>query len=95
MNKQNPSTLSGFDKARLESFMDLETEVLELMHMSAITNNMVLDFLSNPDFREGKDVVFRISDDCKERMAFAIDNVNNRADGLATRFMTAFNGAAS
>lgn len=93
MNDVKRSTLSSWDKGRLDSFMDLESDVIDLVHMSALTSNIVLDFLGRHDWKEedGR-LVFRCSDSYREQMAFAIANVSNRADELARKFMTAFSG---
>ncbi|MBD9640762.1 hypothetical protein IB277_31175 [Ensifer sp. ENS07] len=101
MNSFNATTSQQAAKApkaacpndhRLDAFMELETEVLDLMNMSAITSDIVLDFFSQPEAREGKYVVFRISEDFRDRLCFAVANVSNRADALATNYMTAFCG---
>ncbi len=93
MNDVNRSTLSSFDKGRLDSFMDLETYVIDLMHMSALTSDIVLEFFSRPDRTdESGQLVFRTTDGCRERMAFAVANVSNRADELTRKYMTAFSG---
>ncbi len=94
-NKPVPAAGEAVPKAKptdeqiADAMADLETPLYDLQIMASITADLAGEWFQRPQSYAGDKLVFHISRMQREKLLFAINNIEARVEALKSSFMAA------